>query len=289
MALDCERLLNLEPIKTVQAYDAADTILYALGVGAGSDVECDPAYLRYVYEDGLEALPTMSVVLAFPGPWASNPALGLDYKRLLHAEQSIILHRKVPTAGHVVGTTTVEAIYDKGAAKGALVYASRTIADLASGELIATVRFSYFLRSDGGFGGSSEGAPKPHPTPIERAPDGVIDLATRPEQALLYRLSGDYNPLHAAPAAAHQAGFPRPILHGLCTYGVAGRAALKLVCGDDPGRLRRFDARFSRPVYPGETLRTEVWREGPGRAALSVRAIERDIVVLQNGLVEFEE
>ena len=153
--------------------------------------------------------------------------------------------------------------------------------------LIATVRQCSFLRGDGGFGGRSDGAPAPHPMP-DRPTDDVIRMRTRPEQALIYRLSGDYNPLHIDPKVAEQGGFERPILHGLATYGVAGRAVLKALCGDQPERLRRFDVRFSSPVYPGESLDIAIWREGTGRAALRARAVERDVVVLQNGYVEYE-
>ena len=165
---------------------------------------------------------------------------------------------------------------------------SRRLHDAASGDLLATIGSTAFLRGDGGFGGRSDGAPKPHPMPTDRPADLTLDFATRPEQALIYRLSGDYNPLHVDPEVAVAGGFPAPILHGLCTYGIAGRAAVKGLCGGDPARLKRLDVRFSSPVYPGETLRVEIWREGAGQASLRVRVVERDLVVLQNGLVEYE-
>lgn len=284
MALNYDQLMGLPPLETRQAYQARDVMLYALGVGAGQEAGRD---LALTYEAGLQALPTMAVTLAHPGFWLSAPELGLDWKRLLHGEQTLEIHRPLATSGEVVGVTTVEAIFDKGAGRGALLYTRRQVRARESGDLIATVGTGYFLRGDGGFGGSAEGAPIPHPTPETRPPDARLTLPTRPEQALIYRLSGDYNPLHAAPAAAREAGFETPILHGLCTYGFAGRAAITALCGDEPARLRRFDVRFSSPVFPGETLEVDIWREGAGRAALRARAVERDVVVLRNGYVEF--
>ena len=288
MALDYDMLMGLEPMVTRQTLTARDTMLYALGIGAAHGAATDPKALRFVYEEKLEALPTMAVVLAYPGFWLKEPQYGLDWKRVLAGEQSVRLHKPLPCTGDLTGTTTIDAIYDKGPDKGALLYSSRKITDSISGALIATVTSSSFLRGDGGFGGSSEGAPKPHTPPGDRAPDAVIELAIPAEQALIYRLSGDYNPLHADPAVARAAGFPKPILHGLCTYGFAGRAVLKALCKGEPARLKRYDVRYSSPVFPGETLCVDIWREGPGRAALRARVAERDLVVLNNGLVEFD-
>lgn len=282
MPLDYDRLMAMPPMEVRQTYTTRDTILYALGVGAGAD----PQDLPYVYEDDLEALPTMAVVLAYPGYWQKDPKYGLDWRKNLHGEQSIIVHKALPVEGSVVGLLRIEAIYDKGPDKGALMYSSREIHDAATGDHLATVRQASFLRGDGGFGGNSEGAPIPHAIPSGPADDSIT-LATRPEQALIYRLSGDYNPLHADPAVAASAGFDRPILHGLCTYGVAGRALLRSL-GGSSSRLKRLDARFSKPVFPGDTLRTDVWRQGDGRAAFQVTVAERDQVVLTNGYAEFE-
>jgi acyl dehydratase len=288
MALDYDRMMRLPPRETRHSLTRRDTILYALGVGAALDAPTDPDELKFVYEDGLQALPTMAVVLAYPGFWLKEPEYGVDWRRVLHGEQSIALHRPLPVEGELTGLTTIDAIYDKGADKGAVLYSTRQILNTATGELLASVSMGVFLRGDGGFGGSAEGAPRAYPMPMARKPDVVVELATRPEQALLYRLSGDYNPLHADPAVAATAGFPAPIQHGLCTFGVAGRAVVRALCGSDPTRLKRFDVRFSSPVYPGERLSVEMWAEGAGRAALRVKAVERDLVVLQNGLVEYE-
>jgi acyl dehydratase len=286
MPLDYNKIMGLPPIETLQDLTFRDTILYALGVGVGAEDPTDPAELQYVYEDGLKALPTMAVVSASPGFWLQRPEYGVTWQKVLHGEQSIEIHRSpLPVEGRLRGVTTIDEIYDKGADKGAIVLSSRRLfAD--SGELIATARQSSFLRGDGGFGGKSEGAPKPHPLP-EGAPHLTVRATTQIGQALLYRLSGDYNPIHADPKVARQGGFERPILHGLASYGVVGRALTKALCDDAPERFRRMDVRFSSPVYPGETFEIDMWREGAGKAAFRVRVVERDVVVLQNGYLEY--
>lgn len=281
MALDYARMKALPPIRVEQTYDQRDAILYALGVGSGIEPELDR-----VYEDGLVALPTLAVVLATPGFWLKEPQHGVDWAKVLHGEQGLQLHRPVPVSGQVRSETTVEEIYDKGEGKGAVILSSRKLYDMADGGLIATQRVTSFARGDGGCGGSTASAPPPATVP-EGEPDEVVDLTTRPEQALIYRLSGDYNPLHADPEVARGAGFPGPILHGLCTYGVAGRALGRAAKARGLGALTRFDVRFSSPVFPGETIRTEIWWVGEKEARFRARVVERDVVVLNNGLAEF--
>jgi len=282
MAIDYKRLKNLAIPEVEQAYTAKDTILYALGLGFGAD-PVDDNQLKFVYEDGLKALPTMPVVLA---PLArAGVDLGINRKLVVHGEQGLTLHKPVPTAGTVVGRTYLDEIVDKGAGKGALLLFRREVVDKETGELIASITSTTFARGDGGFGGPN-GPSKPiHELPT-RAPDLSCDIATLPQAALIYRLSGDYNPLHADPGFAKAGGFPRPILHGLCTYGVAGTALLRLVCDYDPALLKRMDVRFSAPVYPGETIRTEIWREGAGRFGFRCRVVERDVIAINNGLAE---
>jgi acyl dehydratase len=282
--MDPAYLLSLPPRVTTQRFTKRDTILYALGIGAAQDGEASE--LRFVYEEILQALPTMAVVLAYGGFWLKEPQYGVDWKRVLHAEESVILHRPLPSEGEVRGEMSIEKIVDKGAAKGALLYWSRRIFMEGSGELLATVRQVSFLRGDGGTGGSAGSAPPPHQIP-ERSPDLRISLSTRREQALIYRLSGDYNPLHADPAVAAEAGLPRPILHGLCTFGVAGRAVLQGFCGNDPARMRRLDGRFTAPVYPGDQLDVWLWRQDDAHASYQVRVAERNAIVLNNGYAEF--
>jgi acyl dehydratase len=175
-------------------------------------------------------------------------------------------------------------IVDKGPGKGAIVYSERLLSDQATGERIATIVQTTFCRGDGGFGGPPREQRPVHPIP-DRAPDLVCDLPTRPETALIYRLSADRNPLHADPAVAQAAGFPRPILHGLATFAVAGHAVLKTVCGYDPARLTAIAGRFSAPVFPGETIRTEMWCDGPV-VSFRARVVERDVVALNNGRAE---
>ena len=287
MPFDFDKLINFKRELT-QSYSTRDTILYALGVGAGIDADT-PAKLRYVYEEQLEALPTMSAVLAAPGFWQREPQFGITWQKILHGEQSVLVHRPLPAAADVAATIKVDAVYDKGVQKGAVVYTSRTLYDKSTGDLLATVRQASFLRGNGGTGGLTEGAPKPHPMPEGRPADFSVTLATRPEQALIYRLSGDYNPLHADPAVAVQVGFKQPILHGLATYGVVGRALLGALCDDRGARLKRMDVRFSSPVYPGESITTEIWREGPGRASFRSLVAARETVVLNNGYAEYDE
>lgn len=260
-------------------YTVNDTILYALGVGLGAD-PVDERQLRYVYEDGLVALPTLALVLAYPGFWMRDPQYGFEWQQVLHAEESLELHAPIPVCGTVHGETIIEQVVDRGADKGCFVYLRKELT-AADGTRIATVTSNTLARGDGGFGGPAKPRP-PLPATPERAPDVVCDLPTLPQQALIYRLSGDLNPLHADPAIARGAGFARPILHGRCTLGVAMHAILRQCCAYDATRLRSLNVRFSAPFLPGETLRTEIWQDGE-RAWFRASALERNVVVLSNG------
>ncbi len=279
MPIEYERLLNF-PIPDVrQRVTRADTILYALSVGLGSD-PMDERQLDFVdHHRDLRAMPSAAVVLGHPGFWLADPATGVDAVRLVHGEQGIVWHAPLPVEGEVVGRTRVTGLVDKGMGKGALLYTEKTLHD-GDGTLLATLTATVFLRGDGGFGGPAGPVRAAAPAPTGVA-DVVVDLPTRPEQALLYRLNGDDNPLHADPAVAAQAGFARPILHGLCTLGVVTHALLRALCDYAPRRLVSLDLRFSAPVFPGETIRTEIWRDGGFRA----RVLERDVMVVNNGLV----
>lgn len=283
---DPQHLVAMPPRVTVRQHSRRDTMLYALGVGAGHSGEEQD--LPFIYEAGLQALPTMAVVLATPGFWQMEPQYGLDWKRLLHGEQSLVIERPLPVEGEVRSELTIEAIVDKGAGRGAVLASRRTLFDHASGELLATLRQTSFLRGEGGKGGTQASAPSPHPVP-DRAPDIETTAATRREQALIYRLSGDYNPLHVDPAVAREGGLPRPILHGLCTYGIAGRVLLGQLCGRDPARLKRLDVRFTAPVLPGDELVFSIWREAPGKAAFRVAVPAREVTVINNGYVEYQD
>jgi acyl dehydratase len=283
--IDPDKLLAWDFGEIEHRYTARDSILYALGVGLGRD-PTDLRQLRFVYEEDLLALPTMPVVLASPGFWVKNPKSGVDWVRVLHGEQGVVLHRPVPAAGSLVGVTRITDILDKGTGKGALAYLERKLYDRATGDLVATLTATSVWRGDGGFSEVRRKAPLPHPLP-EREPDARCDLTTLPQAALIYRLSGDDNPLHADPRVARSAGFERPILHGLATFGVAGHALLETECDYDPSRVLEMRARFSAPVYPGETLRTEIWRTDEG-CSFRCRALGRDVVVLDNGFARLK-
>ena len=224
-------------------------MLYALGVGLGHD-PINEDELAFVYEKNLKVLPTMAAVLGYVGFWARDLDTGIDWVKLVNGEQGFVLHRPLKPDGVVIGHQRITEVVDKGAGKGALVYTERKITDKASGELIATVTQTSFCRGDGGFGGPPRETPPPHPIP-ERAPDAVCDLGTRPEAALIYRLSGDRNPLHADPAVAKAAGFERPILHGLATFGVAGHAVLESHVRLRSGQARVVLVPLLRPGVSG--------------------------------------
>lgn len=279
MAIEYDTLKNRKFDEIVHTYSERDTMLYALGVGVGHE-PLDEKALPFVYEENLAALPTMAAVLAYPGFWIKDPDTGVDWTKVLHADQEIVIHKPLPPSGTVKATTQVDEIIDKGEGKGAFIYSSRTVTN-ESGEALCTLVQNTMARGHGGFGGSTERPPTPQVIP-EIAPDMSCDLPTLPQAALIYRLSGDYNPLHADPAVAREGGFDRPILHGLCTFGVAGHALLKECCDYDVNRFHSIKARFSAPVYPGETIRTEIWKLDEG-VAFRCRVVERDVVVIDNG------
>lgn len=287
MPIDYVKLksMRFEPVR--HTYTRRDTMLYALGLGIGADDPTDAGDLKYVYEKSLVALPMQAVTLAASPMLLADPAFGINYKLLLHAEQTLVIHKPLPTEGTVVGEFSIDEIYDKGQEKGAILYATRKIFDSANGDPLATAGNVAFLRGDGGFGGKSEGAPKPRAVPADREAGHSIAVKSPLNQALIYRLSGDYNPLHSDPEIAGVAGFNKPILHGLCHYGMAGRALIKTLCADDPARLLRLDTRFTSPVYPGEALRVDVWNISGGDASFRVVASERNVIVQDFGRCEY--
>jgi len=278
MPIDAEALLRYAIPEVRQRLTPQDAVLYALSVGLGQD-PLDTRQLDFVdHHRNLRALPFMAVVLGHPGFWLADPRTGVDAVRLVHGEQGIVIHHAFPIGGEIIGRSRVTGLVDKGPGRGALLYSEKLILNAADSTLLATTTSTTFLRGDGGFGGPAGPVRPPHPMPAT-PPDHVVDLPTRPEQALLYRLNGDDNPLHADPAVAAAAGFPRPILHGLCTLGVVGHALLRTLGAYDPARFRALDLRFSAPVFPGETIRTEIWYDG----AFQARVIERDVLVVSNG------
>jgi acyl dehydratase len=283
MAIVYDKLLALKIPDVERTYTERDPIFYALSLGLGQDpVNADE--LPFAYEENTKVLPTFPVVAAQPGFWARELDTGIDWVKVVHGEHDLVLHGAMPARGTVTSHTRVIEVIDKGPGKGALLISQRKLNDKATGQLYATITQTTFCRGDGGFGGPPRTAPEPHVLP-ERAPDAVCDLVTRPEMALLYRWNADMNPLHADPAIAKAAGFPRPILHGLATFGVSGHAILKTLCGYDPARFRSMAVRFSAPVYPGETIRTEMWRDGPV-VSFRARVLERDVIAINNGRAE---
>ena len=281
MPLDPEILLNWPFPDVEQSYTAQQSILYALGIGFGSD-PCDRAELPFVYEQlEMKTAPMMAVVLGYPGFWMQDPASTVTWQSVLHGEQWLELFAPLPSAGTVIGRNRVVEVSDRGGRAGGLVIVERDVIDKATDHLLARATMSIVCRVDGGFGGA-RGRRRPLGEIPDRAPDRSVTFATLPQQALIYRLSGDDNPLHADPDMAATVGFDRPILHGLSTYGFAGRAILQLYCGYDPARLKGLDVRFTAPVFPGEHLRIDCW-EGAEDISFRATAVERDRIVLNKG------
>jgi acyl dehydratase len=259
-------------------------MLYALGIGLGQDPE-DAGQLRYVYEKDLQAFPTMSVVLGYPGFWVRDARAGIDWVRVVHGEQRLTMHAPLPASGVVIGKSRNTHVIDKGADKGAIVITERALHD-GTGARLATLQQSTFCRGDGGFGQGDSG-PEPLPAAPAGEPDLRCELRIPPDAALLYRLNADRNPLHADPrGGAPGPATPRPILHGLCSYGVVAHAIVKSCCDYNASRLASLNTRFSAPVYPGETLQCDIWRMPGGLLRFQARAQERNVVVLSHGTAE---
>lgn len=278
--MDYQNIKNWSFPEVVQDYTEKDTILYALGIGFGQEAT-NPDHLKYVYEQDLQAFPTMSVVLGYPGFWMKDPKAGINWVKLVHGEQRLAIHRPIPAKGRVIGRSRISHVIDKGADKGALVITERTLSD-ADGNALVTIAQTTFCRGDGGLSQSDESPAALVATP-DTAPDMTCSLPILEQAALIYRLCADDNPLHADPAVAAKAGYPRPILHGLCTYGVAARAIVQTACGNDASKLTSLNTRFSSPVYPGETLIVEMWKDGNKGVHFRAKVAERDIVVLSHG------
>jgi acyl dehydratase len=250
---------KLDPVQ--YRYTERDVELYALGVGCGRED------LAFTYEKDLRVLPTFAVIASFPAMMNLGGALRVNPAMVLHGEQAIAIKAPIPTRGTLTTTPTITAVYDKG--KGAVVVVETDTLD-EKGTLLFHNTASIFVRGEGGFGGE-RGPSGARNVPPDRKPDKSVAYTTLPQQALIYRLSGDYNPLHADPEFAKLGGFDVPILHGLCTYGHAGRAVLSTFCGNDPARLKSFEVRFSGVVFPGETITTDMWDVGGGTIVLTAR------------------
>jgi len=259
------------------SWTSKDCLLYALGVGASLDE------LEYATEKNQKVLPTMAVVLNPRGAVPMNRIGSFNPAMLVHGEQAIELARPLPPDGTLKATGKIAAIYDKG--KGAVVVTESEAVDATTGELLFRTRSAAFIRGAGGFGGERGPSGPSYELPA-RKPDHEVTYATCTDQALLYRLSGDRNPLHSDPEFAKHAGFPRPILHGLCTYGFTGRALLHTLCSGDPARFRAMEGRFSKPVFPGEKLTIKMWIDSG--SCLFQTTDERGEAVLDQGRMRFE-
>jgi acyl dehydratase len=283
MPFDPHRLLTHSFPQQRQDYTKRDAILYALGLGLGRD-PLDEAELHYLLEDRLLVAPTFGVTLGSQGLWVRDPALGIDWVKLVHVEQDARFHARLPPEATIVSDARIISVGDRGVDKGAVVVLERDVRDAASSTCYCTITQTLLLRGDGGYGG---GPPLPGPLGAvpDRPADASVVAATSPRAALIYRLSGDWNPIHADPATAQAAGFERPILQGLASYGMAGMAVLRMK-DPDRTRLRRLALRFTGIVHPGDRLDFSIWEEGRLRY---FQARVGDRLVLDRGLAEIED
>jgi acyl dehydratase len=279
MPINYDELMQAKSTGIQSKYSDRETMLYALGIGFMRD-PMNADELPFCYENGLRTVPTMATVIGW-GQGGTMARSGINYLMVVHGEQRLTMHKPLPSAAEIVADERVLGVFDKGKDKGAVLVTERVMREKNSGDKLCTLVSSTFARGDGGFGGPKDGAPKPHQLPT-RAPDLTHACDTRADQAFIYALSGDRNPLHRDPAVAKMAGFPRPILHGLCSYGTACRAIISTVCKYDATKITGFDVRFSAPVFPGETIVTEMWVDG-SVVSFRCKVKERDVVVINNG------
>src|SRR5246500_642376 len=281
MPIKYEELMALKNLGQKYSYSDREVMLYAYGIGMGAD-PMNETELAFVNEAAatprpLKVVPTFASVAA----WGSGPGeMNLNRVMVVDGERDITFHKPLATAAHITADSSVLTVYDKGKEKGAIIR-HQTILKDADGEQLATLVASRFARGDGGFGGPSEGQPEPHQVP-SRAPDKVVDIATRADQALVYRLCGDRNPLHSDPGFARKAGFPKPILHGMCTYGLTCRGVLHTYADYAPTAFKQHAARFSAPVYPGDTVTMEMWKDG-NVISFEAKVKARNVTVIKSG------
>ncbi|WOH80462.1 MaoC/PaaZ C-terminal domain-containing protein [Bradyrhizobium sp. BEA-2-5] len=284
MPIDYPAVLYLRTDGVHYSWTEREVMLYALGVGMGSD-PLNEKELQFVNEafataKPLKVVPTFASVCA----WGARPGvIDLNRVMIVDGERDITFHRPMPVAANVTADARVSGVYDKGKEKGAIIQNEVVVTD-GGGDKIVTILSSTVARGDGGFGGQSEGMPEPHQVP-RRAPDRSVDIPIRPDQALIYRLSGDRNPLHSDPEFARRAGFPKPILHGMCTYGLTCRAVLQSYADYDPSAFLRHRARFSAPVFPGEIITVNLWKDG-NSISFEAYVRERQVTVVRNGQTE---
>jgi acyl dehydratase len=281
MPIKYDELMALKNLGQKYAYTDREVMLYAYGIGMGAD-PMDEKELAFVNEAvatprALKVVPTFASVAA----WGAGPGeMNLDRVMVVDGERDITFHRPLAVAAHITADSSVLDVFDKGKDKGAVIR-HKTVLKNEKGEELATLVASRFARGDGGFGGPSEGQPEPHKVPA-RAPDRSIDISTRPDQALVYRLCGDRNPLHSDPEFARRAGFPKPILHGMCTYGITCRGILQTYADYDASAFKQHAVRFSSPVYPGETVTMDMWKDG-NVISFEAKVKVRNVAVIKSG------
>lgn len=282
MPIDPAVAIGADLGETSFSWEPSDVLLYHLGIGAGAD-PMNPVELRYTYEQDLRVLPSFATVApnlrTYEPPSVTFPGIDIDLAKVVHGNQAVTVHRPIPTSGKATARGRIADVYDKG--KAAVIVQETEVMDEEDSPLW-TARSSIFARGEGGFGG--ERGPSEKLALPDRSPDAVVSTPTLPQQALLYRLCGDRNPLHADPEFAKAAGFDRPILHGLCTYGIVAKAVTDLMLGGDPHRVLSWSAKFAGVVIPGETLRTSVWADGD-RYLVTAHSVERDAAVLADGVL----
>jgi acyl dehydratase len=269
-------------------YTVRDAILYALGIGLAVESQT-PEQLQYVVEKDLQVVPTMATVLGSPGPWLRDPTTGVDSRRIVHGEQRLSIYRPLRPAARLIAKERILAITDKGRGRGAVLTTRRDLIDRELNDIVAQSVNTSFLRGDGGYSETCGNSDAPIPRLLNvpsRAPDTEVSIATLPFQALLFRLNGDCNALHYDLRTAQSAGYQKPILHGLCTFGIAVRALLQSACSYDSSRIRAFSARFTAPVYPGETILFQLWKGTSSQWFLRGIIRERAAIVLDRGTAE---
>lgn len=287
--LNYEALKNWPFEQLAESYTREDVIHYARGIGVGMPGPLAAEEEHFLTaSDDLQVLPMMAVVLNQGSMWTKDPKTGIDWSKTVHVEESITMDGLLPQEGELLADYCVEEVYDKGAGKGALMYERKILSKAegaGEGKQIANVKIATYLRNNGGFGGIATGSPRPVSMPDDRPADAVIDLSTPTSDNTTYQLGAEF--LEAVKSELMTES--KPMLRGVCSFGIAGRAILKLTCDNEPGRLRHLGLRYIAPVFADETLRTEVWFTGPGKAVFRVMCIERNTLVMNNGVVEFEQ
>ena len=278
MTINYDEIMNLTSENVEISYSDKDSILYSLGIGLGND-PMNLNELKYVYENSQSVLPSMATNFQYHSPLLLKT--NINFIMVVHGEQRLSITNTLPVSGDFIANAKVIGCYDKGPARGAIIEVETTVKNKKNNEEICKLVSTTFARGDGGFGGPD--SPKKEIFIPDGEPDYVSEVSTKPDQALIFRLSGDYNPLHSDPKFAKAAGFEKPILHGMCTYGIACRSLVNEICENDASKLKRFDCRFSSPVYPGETIITEMWKKDK-MIYFNSKVKERDKLVLKNGV-----